>query len=377
MTDPEGTKWALVDTDALERNTAAVCAVAGPAAVMAMVKANGYGHGAVHAATAALAGGATWLGVSSIAEAVELREAGISTAILNVGWSRPEEIPSAIAHDIDLTVFDVPGVRAMHQAADAMDREVRVHWKIDTGMGRLGTPYGAITETQRSLEEAHPRVRVVGLFTHFADADGESTAFTVEQHTRFLDVVSHLRSTFPDALVHCANSAALLRLPETHHDIVRAGIVLYGYPPDHTSGLIRVQPALQFEAMVTQVKEVVPGQSVGYGREWVATSKGRVATVAAGYADGVDRRYGNRGQVIIAGVLCPVVGRVSMDQLSADISETSGVEAGDVATIIGRAGGRVIDAADVAATIDTIPYEVLCSISGRVPRIPVCSLGLA
>jgi alanine racemase len=224
---------------------------------------------------------------------------------------------------------------------------------------------------REALHDAGTDVVVAAIFTHFAAADAPSMDFTLEQHQRFLAVVSRVRESFPAALLHCANSAALLRLPDTHHDIIRPGIALYGYPPAHCDGVVAVRPALQLRALVTQVKHVDEGGSVGYGREWFAPQRSRIATVAAGYADGVDRRNGNRGHVILGGSLCPIIGRVSMDQLGVDITETGDVDPGDTATLIGRAGAHSIDADVVAAAIDTIPNEVLCAVSSRVPRVVV------
>jgi len=221
------------------------------------------------------------------------------------------------------------------------------------------------------LRRAGTDVVVVALFTHFATADDRSTEFTLEQHRRFLATVAEVRESFPAALLHCANSAALLRLPQTHHDIIRPGIALYGYPGAECGGVVPLRPALQLRALVTQVKDVDEGGSVGYGREWFAPRRSRVATVAAGYADGVDRRNGNRGRVIVGGQVCPIIGRVSMDQLGVDVTDSGDVVPGDTATLIGRAGGHGIDAAAVAAAIGTIANEVLCAVSSRVPRVAV------
>jgi alanine racemase len=370
--EPPTTKWAEVDIAALRDNTAALRAFAGQGcAVMAMVKANGYGHGALAAARAAVAGGATWLGVSSMAEALELRRAGITTAILNIGWTMPAEMPLAVAHDVDVAVFDLDAVAAAAAAARQSGRPVRVHWKIDTGMGRLGTPPAEIEAMRDALRRAGTDVVVAALFTHFATADDPSIEFTLEQHRRFLATVAVLRESFPAALLHCANSAALLRLPQTHHDIIRPGIALYGYPGAECGGVVPLRPALQLRALVTQVKDVDEGGSVGYGREWFAPRRSRVATVAAGYADGVDRRNGNRGRVILGGQVCPIIGRVSMDQLGVDVTDSGDVVPGDTATLVGLADGHGIDAAAVAAAIGTIANEVLCAVSSRVPRVAV------
>jgi alanine racemase len=365
-----GTKWAEIDAAALRQNTARIAALTGGrAAVMAMVKANGYGHGALTTARAAVAGGATWLGVSSVPEALELRRAGMDTPTLNVGWTTPAEASDAVGNDVDLTIFDTASVAFVAAAARKVGRRARVHWKLDTGMGRLGTRGGEVEAVRDELRAAATDIDVVALFTHFAAADDPSVEFTLEQHSRFVAIVESLRGLFPQALLHCANSAALLRLPETHHDIVRPGIAVYGYPPPNCEGIVELRPALQLRALVTQVKDVATGETVGYGRDWRAPRRTRVATVAAGYADGVDRRNGRGGWVIVGGAVCPMIGRVSMDQLGVDVTDAGAVRAGDVATIIGTSDGHRIDAADVAATIGTISNEVLCAVSSRVPRV--------
>jgi alanine racemase len=373
---PATTKWAEVDVARLSSNAAALRRLAGDhCAVMAMVKAGGYGHGAVHAATAALAGGATWLGVSSVAEAVELRRWGIDARIVNTGWTMPSEMSTAAAHGVDVAVIAPADVLAARMAAHDQARPVRVHWKLDTGMGRLGTRPEGVEDMRDALVAARGDVVVAGLFTHFASADDESTEFTVAQHQRFLELVAPLRDHFDGALLHCANSAAALRLPETHHDMIRPGIAFYGYPPAHCEGVVDVCPAMRVCAVVTQVKVVARGESAGYGREWIAKRRTRVATVAAGYADGIDRRNGNHGGAIVGGALCPMIGRISMDQLILDVSRAGEVRSGDAVVLLGEQDGISIDAAAIAASIGTISYEVLCAVSARVPRVAVHGTG--
>jgi alanine racemase len=366
------TKWAEVDVAALRDNARALQRFVGDGcAVMAMVKANGYGHGAADVAGAALAGGATWLGVSSMVEALQLRRAGISARLLNVGWTMPNEMAAAVVDDVDVAVFTPGDVAAARDAAHKAGRALRVHWKLDTGMGRLGTRLEDVESMRDSLLAARGEVEVAGMFTHFASADEQATDVTAAAHERFVTVASTVMHELGDPLLHCANSAAALRLRETHHDIIRPGIALYGYPPAHCEGVVELRPALRVYALVTQVKDLAAGDSVGYGREWVATRATRVATVAAGYADGVDRRNGNRGAVIAGGALCPILGRVSMDQMSIDVSQAAQVRAGDPVVVMGEEGGHRIDAAGIAASIGTISYEVLCAVSSRVPRVTV------
>jgi alanine racemase len=373
---PASTKWAEVDVAALRANASSLRDFAGKdCAVMAMVKANGYGHGALNAAAAALAGGATWLGVSSMVEALELRRAGITAPVLNVGWTMPAEMTEAVANDVDVAVFSPADVTSALDASRGARRPLRLHWKIDTGMGRLGTRLEDLAAVRDALLGARGGVEVAGIFTHFASADEESIEVTAAAHQRFMRAVSAVADDLGSPLLHCANSAAALRLRETHHDIIRPGIALFGYPPAFCDGVVEVRPALSVYALITQVKDVAAGDSVGYGREWVAPRHARVASVAAGYADGVDRRNGGRGVVIAGGALCPIIGRVSMDQMSIDVSEAAELRSGDRVVLLGADGDHRIDAAAIAASIGTISYEVLCAVSSRVPRIAVNASG--
>ena len=366
------TKWAEVDVAALRDNARTLRDFAGnDCAVMAMVKANGYGHGALTAAGAALDGGATWLGVSSMVEAMELRRAGINAPVLNVGWTMPSEMAAAISNHVDVAVFGPADVTGAREASRGAPSPLRVHWKIDTGMGRLGTRLEDVAVMRDALLNAAGGVEVAGIFTHFGSADEESIDVTAAAHERFMSVVSGVAEELGSPLLHCANSAAALRLRATHHDIIRPGIAFYGYPPAFSEGVVGVRPALSVYALITQVKDLAAGDTVGYGREWVAQRRTRVATVAAGYADGVDRRNGNRGAVIAGGAVCPIIGRVSMDQMSIDISEVTDLHEGDPVVLLGEQGGHRVDAAAIAASIGTISYEVLCAVSSRVPRVTV------
>jgi alanine racemase len=238
-------------------------------------------------------------------------------------------------------------------------------------MGRLGATLEQVHAVLRAIRGAAPHLRLSGIFTHFADADAEDPAFTRLQYQRFLPVVEAARDVNPDVLVHCANSAALLRFPEMHHDLVRPGIALYGYAPPESAGVVALRPALTFAACVTQVKTVRAGDTVGYGRAWTASRDTRLATVAAGYADGVHRSQSNRGCVLVAGVRCPIVGRVSMDMISVDVSAVDGIGPGDEAIVIGGRQSAHLGADEVGEAGGTVTYEVLCAVSARVPRILV------
>jgi alanine racemase len=362
-------KWAEIDARAITANTEVLRRVVGEGvAVMAMVKAEGYGHGAALAATAALGGGATWLGVSSAEEALRLREQGFRVPILLTGWAHPARLGSLVAEGVDLTVWDPLQVQSA--AAATVAEPARVHLKVDTGMGRLGCPAEALPALMEALEAAGRRVATVGLFTHFAASEAEPE-FTRLQNQHLLEAATEVRARFPEVTLHAANSAAALHLPETRHSLVRCGIALYGYAPGVGADGPR-SGAMSFKARVTQVKTVAAGGSVGYGRTWIAEHATRVATVAAGYADGVHRLLSNRGAVLIGGRRAPIIGRISMDQLTADISEVDGdVRAGDEAVIFGRQGNEWLGADEVAEWAGTISYEMLCAVSNRVVRVRI------
>ena len=337
-------------------------------AVMAMVKAGGYGHGDTLAAAAALDGGASWLGVSSAEEALHLRAEGFACPLLIAGAASPAHLAALVAAGVDLAVWDPDQVD--DAAAAGAGTPARLHLKVDSGMGRLGALPAQLPELMAAVDRAGARVEPVAAFTHFADAE-DDPGYTLSQDAVFLEAAAALRQRWPGLLLHAANSAAALGLPATRHDLVRCGIAIYGYAPAGAQGAARLRPAMSFHARVTQVKTVRGGQSVGYGRTWVAERDTRVAAIAAGYADGVQRAQSNRGSVLVGGRRCPIIGRVSMDQLTADVSLVEGVKAGDEAVLFGRQGGVWLGADDVGSAAGTISYEVLCAVSARVPRLRV------
>jgi len=358
-------KWAEVSLGALRGNVAAFRAAIGEGPqIMAMVKAGAYGHGGPTAAQALLDGGAAWLGVALPAEALELRDAGIEAPILVVGWSHPDSHAALVEAGVDITVTSVGAVRSVRRAVRDHTRPARVQVKVETGMHRQGVDPGSLPDVLAAVVADAPHLQLTGVFTHLADADGDDPAHAEGQHTRFLAALDVARSLAPGpVLAHCANSAAALRFPHTRHDLVRPGIALYGYPPANTPPLA-VEPAMAVRATVSHVHTVPEGESVGYGCTWIAPRDTRVATLAAGYADGVHRAQSNRGSVVVGGARCPIVGRVSMDQVTVDVSHLDGVAPGDVATLF----GPELPAAEVAAVEGTISYEVLCAVSARVPR---------
>jgi alanine racemase len=331
---------------------------------MVMVKSNGYGHGMRIAAQAALDGGASWLGVYTPQEALGLRAAGFDAPILVVGWSPPSMIQDLVTADVDVSVLDAESLGA---AAAAAGRRARVHLKIDTGLHRLGALPGAVESLAGAVRDAGDRVQVAGIFTHFADA-GEDPGFTITQHGRFLEAVQALRAMAPDALLHTSGSAAILAHPAMHHDLVRAGIAFYGYPP--VPGPASLRPAMNVFCRVAQVRTVGAGETVGYGRTWRAETARRIATATLGYGQGLPRALSNRGHLAIRGRRCPIVGIVSMDQVGVDVSDVAGVGRGDTAMFIGERDGLRIGADEVGDLCDTLPHEILCGISEGRPRHP-------
>jgi len=331
---------------------------------MAVVKANAYGHGAVPVARAALKGGATWLGVSSIPEGIELRKAGITEPILNLGYTPPAALSAAVAAKLSLTVYDRDGLGLVKAAAT----DIGVHVKVDSGMHRLGAAPDVAVQLATDVH-ADANLRLEGFWTHFASASTDS-AFTKEQLRIFLDARAALvRGGVANFISHAAGSAGLLRFPEARLDLVRAGLLIYGVRPVRRwDDLPTLRPVLTWQTIVTHVMTLPKGETVGYGRRFTAQAAARVATIALGYADGLHRRASEGGQAIVRGMVVPMAGTISMDQAALDVTNVPGVAPGDVVTLIGREDPAMLTADDLAEASGTIPYEVLCAISARVPR---------
>jgi alanine racemase len=344
---------ARVDLGAIERNCARLAAVAAPAQLCAVVKAGGYGHGAVPAARAAQAGGAAWLGVATAGEAFELRSAGLEGRILVMGALSATELDVALEARADVVAWREDFVAALPAG-------VAVHVKLDTGMGRLGTRDP--DEASRVVEAAGDRL--AGLMTHFATADEDDPAFLHEQLERFERWIAR----HPGVLVHAANSAATLREPAARFGMVRCGIAIYGLDPFHRDPADHgLEPALELVSYVAEVKRARPGESAGYGRRFLAERETWLGTIPIGYGDGVRRGLTNNADVLVGDRRVPLVGTVSMDNITVDLGDEP-VERGTEAVLIGTRGGERILAEDVAARLGTINYEVTCGISPRVPR---------
>ncbi len=356
---------ARVDLGAVARNCAELARVAAPAALCAVVKADGYGHGAVPAARAAQAGGAPWLAVATADEAVTLRAAGIEGPLLVMGALSEDELTAALRARADVVAWREEQVAALaaHPDADGAG----VHVKLDTGMGRLGTRDAAEATRAAAAVAAAPRLRLAGLMTHFATAD-DDPAFAREQLARFLAWVEPLRAGEPGLLLHAANSAATLGIPESRLGMVRCGIAVYGMDPFGVDPVEHgLTPALELRSYLAEVKPIAPGESAGYGRRFVADRRTWIGTVPIGYGDGVRRALSNNCDALVDGRRVPVVGTISMDNLTVDLGPEPPGRGAEV-VLIGAQGGERVLAEEWARRLGTINYEITCGIGPRVPR---------
>lgn len=368
--------WVEVDLSAIEHNIRQIGAL-NRSGVMAVIKANAYGHGAVQVARAALQAGRTmangsqlgiWLGVARVEEALELRRAGIDTPILLLGFTPPGRIAEAVQNRIAITVWDPEQVKQASAAGQLTGQPAHVHIKVDTGMGRLGVRPEEVVALAR-LVAGLPGVIFEGLFTHFARADEIDLAPTESQEREFRQVLAGLEAAaHKPLLVHAANSAASLVRPSACFNLVRPGIAIYGLHPSMACPLPgSFRPALAWKSVLSQVKMLPSGRGVSYGHEYNTSAVERVGTVPVGYADGFRRIRGNA--VLVGGQRVPVIGRVCMDQVMVQLDAVPEAQVGDEVVLIGRQINASITAEQVAMTWGTINYEVVCGIGNRVPRI--------
>lgn len=372
VVQPDRPTWLEVDLAAVAHNVRILRARATGAEVMVVLKADAYGHGAVQVAHTALRSGATQLGVACLPEARVLRRAGIRAPILVLGYTPGWQARDAVGLDLILAVFDIDSARAYGRAAQALDAQATVHVKVDTGMHRLGVDSNVAAAFVRQLRGVEG-IDVAGLFTHFACADDPSPAgvsATDAQLEAFGRVVADLESTGDlPPVIHAANSAAVLCRDDANFDLVRPGIAVYGLPPGPDVAMGDLRPALAWKSQVAQVHELDAGESVGYGHTWTSTRPSRVATVPVGYADGLRRTPATWHHVLVRGRPAPLVGRISMDQISIDVTDVEGVRRGDEVVLIGSQSGHHLPATLVAAWLGTSPYEVVAEILARVPRV--------
>ena len=357
-----------VDLDALAGNLKALRAHAG-VPVMGIVKANAYGHGLVPVALHLQAQGVDQLGVAFLEEGIALRQAGVTAPILVMGGIFGPQLGDFIVHDLEITVSSPDKLRQVERAAEGLGRKATIHLKIDTGMERIGVhSYRAGAFIEAAV--ASPWCVVKGVYSHLACADDPDSPMTALQLERFLDACAHFdRIGAPMPLRHLANSGGVLHFPQTHLDMVRPGIALYGVLPDPASRpTVALTPALSLVSQVVYFKVVKAGNTVSYGATWAPTCDTRVVTIPIGYGDGYPRSLSSRGQVLIRGQLHPIVGRVCMDQFMVDLGPQGTAYNEDEVVLIGRQGDRQIRCETLAETAGTIPYEILTGLNERIPR---------
>ncbi|HET8593060.1 MAG TPA: alanine racemase, partial [Solirubrobacterales bacterium] len=361
---------ARVDLGAVERNCRLLSERVGrDTELCAVVKANGYGHGAAPCAAAAIRGGAGVLAVAAASEAEELRLHFADARILVMGALTEAELRAALAARAEVAVWREGFRQLCSRIAAELREPARVHLKLDSGMGRLGERDSARLIELAQASESDSNLTVSGVWTHFATADEEGDEFLAAQLAAFAPVADAVREISPRCAVHAANSAATLRERATHFDIVRCGIAIYGLDPFHRDPAEHgLEPALELHSYVADVKRFERGASAGYGRSWRAPMDTWVGVLPVGYGDGVRRGLTNNAEVLVGGRRYPLVGTVSMDNITIDLGPETGVEAGAPAVLIGAQGGERITAEELAERLDTINYEITCGISSRVPR---------
>lgn len=368
--------WADINLDHLKHNLNHIRGLVAPGTeVMAVVKANAYGHGDRVIATELERNGVKWFGVSNIDEAISLRNCGIQGNILILGITPAELAELLVEYRLIQTVYSLEYAKLLSKEISKRNAEVKCHLKIDTGMGRIGFVHhdgvNALAEVKQAC--ALPGLKPTGIFTHYAVADEStpvSAAYTQKQLCAFRELCSILKKegvTFET--VHTKNSAGIEELPEEQYNLVRAGIILYGLSPGGDVNDPELRPVMELKSVVSMVKTVGPETSISYGRKFVSEHEMVIATIPVGYADGFSRSLSNRAEFLVRGKRARVVGTVCMDQLMLDVSHIPGVTMGDEVTIFGRDGGEEISAADLAGMASTIAYEVVCAVGHRVPRV--------
>ncbi len=363
--------WAQIDLKALAKNISEIKGLVGPnVGLLQVVKADGYGHGALQVAKVALSNGAYGLGVANAEEGIALRLGGIDAPILILSPSLPAEVPEIVEYSLTPSLSDTIILSPLSEEAKRMGKEVSVHIEVDTGMGRAGVRPEETSQLAKKVLSSEG-LKLEGIFSHFASADLVDREFSHHQLERFKATIKALRDagiTIP--LKHMANSAAILEFPDSYFNLVRPGLLSYGlYPSEKVKRKIEVKPALSFKTKVAQIKEIPPGESVSYGRTWKAKVPSKVAVIPVGYGDGYGFLLSNKGEVLVKGERAPIVGRVTMDLTMVDITNIPGVGVEEEVTIIGRDGEEEITADEVAQRAGSLSYEVLCLIGKRAPRI--------
>ncbi|MDW7672991.1 MAG: alanine racemase [Bacillota bacterium] len=364
--------WAEIDLSAIADNMQAIKSWVTPKTeIMAVVKANAYGHGAVEVARTCMANGASRLAVAIVAEGIELRNNGFSAPILVMGYTPPEQCQLLLDYNLTQTVFSLEQAKIISKLAAAAKKTIQIHLKVDTGMGRLGFLEHQLEELVSATKL--PGLQVEGVFTHFATADEADKSYTLAQLNLFNRQLTELdKIGLKPPIVHAANSAGIIQYPDSHFNLVRPGLMLYGmYPSNQVDqNNVSIRPAMSFKAKVAHVKKVAKDTSISYGCTYQAPKNSVIATLPLGYADGYSRLLSNKGKVLINGHLARVVGRVCMDQIIVDVTQIPDVKVGAEVVLFGYSSeGHWLPIEEIAALAGTINYELVCKVSYRVPRI--------
>lgn len=339
--------------------------------LMAIVKADAYGHGALEISKVCLYNGADWLGIATCDEGISLRENNIFVPILILGYTVENQLESVVKYDLTQAVYSLEIAELLSKKAVRLGKTAKVHIKIDTGMGRIG--FKPTAEALEDIEKIFhlPNIEVTGIFTHFATADEKDKSFTMEQYKKFRFVTDALNAKgHTDIIRHCGNSGAILDMPQLQLDMVRAGIILYGmWPSNQVNRDIKLIPAMSLKTHISFVKNVDENTSIGYGRKYYTSAPSKIATIPIGYADGYLRAFSNKAKVIVNNQYANVVGNVCMDQTMIDVSHIPNVKIGDTVVVMGQENNLQITADSLADIGNTINYEIVCSVGKRVPRV--------
>jgi len=364
--------WAEVDLDKLAHNMREIRRVAKSENIIAVVKADAYGHGAIDVAPVLLENGANRLAVAVISEAVELRRSGIECPIMILGFTPPNLIDELLKYDIEQAVYSYEFAIELSKMAQKKNKMAKIHIVVDTGMGRIG-----YLPNDESAQEVYnisrlPNIIIEGMFCHFSTADEKDKSYTNGQVKKYNDFYEKLKEKKVNINIrHVANSAAIIDLPETHYEAVRPGIILYGYYPSEEVNKENIDliPVMTLKTNIVHIKKLPPGESVSYGRKFTTERESVIATLPVGYADGYTRLLYQKGKVILKGKFAPVIGRICMDQCMIDITDIEGVKIGDEVILMGEDENKKFTADTIAELIGTINYEVVCMIGKRVPRV--------
>ncbi|MCB2293411.1 alanine racemase [Clostridium algoriphilum] len=364
--------WAEIDLDKLAHNMREIRRLAKSENIIAVVKADAYGHGAVDVAPVLLKNGANMLAVAIQSEAMELRKSGIECPIMILGFTPPNLIDNLLKYDIQQTVYTYKFASELSKMAVKENKIAKIHIAVDTGMGRIGY----LPNDESAMEVYNisklPNILIVGMFCHFSTADEKDKTYTYEQVKKYDDFYEKLKAKkVYIKMRHIANSAAIIDLPETHYEAVRPGIIIYGYYPSDevNKEKINLLPVMTLKTNVVHIKTLPPGEYVSYGRKYKTQKESVIATLPIGYADGYTRLLFEKGKVILKGEFAPVIGKICMDQCMIDVTEINGVKVGDEVILIGEDGDKKFTADIIGDLIGTISYEVVCMIGKRVPRV--------